>query len=242
MSKEREKENLKVLLAKKQVSVPELSKQLYISESSVRRDLMRLEKQQLIKRVHGGAIIEENSVSSLKIPFVIRELEQSDAKIAIAKKAIEYINDCDVIFLDASSSAYALVPYLTTKHQLTVITSGIKTLLALGEYGIKAISTGGDLVSSEQALVGEECYKTIAAFNADAAFFSCRGLSDDGLMTDISPEEVYVRRRMIAQSKNAYLMCASEKIGKKYTHNLGSIREITAVLSEKELPAQLNCQ
>lgn len=239
MSKEREKEILKVLLAKKQVSVRELSKKLYISESSVRRDLMRLEKQQLIKRVHGGAIIEENSVSSLKIPFVLRELEQSDAKIVISKKAMDYINDCDVIFLDASSSAYALVPFLAAKNHLTVITSGIKTLLALGEYGIKAISTGGDLIPSEQALVGEECYKTIAAFNADAVFFSCRGLSDDGFMTDISPDEIYVRRRMIAQSKKSYLLCASEKIGKKYVHNLGSINEISAVLSEKELPQPL---
>lgn len=236
MSKEREKEILKVLLAKKQVSVQELSKMLYISESSVRRDLMRLEKQQLIRRVHGGAIVEESSISSLKIPFALRELEQSDAKIIIAKKAIEQINDYDVIFLDASSSAYALVPYLTAKSHLTVITSGIKTLLRLGEYGINAIGTGGKLLPSEQALIGEECHKTISAFNADSVFFSCRGLTEDGFMSDISAEEVYVRQHMIAHSKRSYLMCASEKIGKKYTHNMGSIKDISMVLSEKDLP------
>ena len=146
MSKEREKEILKLLLSKKRVMVPELAKILFTSESSIRRDLTSLEKQQLIKRVHGGAVIEENSASALKIPFVIRELEQSDAKIEIAKKAIGYVNVYDVIFLDASSSAYNLIPYLAVKNHLTVVTSGVKTLSKLGDYGIKAVSTGGELL------------------------------------------------------------------------------------------------
>ena len=88
MSKEREREILKLLLVKKKITVNELSNLLFASESSIRRDLARLENQQLVKRIHGGAIIEENSISTLKIPFIIRELEQSDAKIKIAKQAI----------------------------------------------------------------------------------------------------------------------------------------------------------
>lgn len=239
MSKEREKEILKLLLSKKRVMVSELAKILFTSESSIRRDLTSLEKQQLIKRVHGGAVIEENSASALKIPFVIRELEQSDAKIEIAKKAIGYVNDYDVIFLDASSSAYNLIPYLAVKNHLTVITSGVKTLSKLGDYGIKAVSTGGELLPSSQSLVGEAAYKCIKAINADIVFFSCRGLSDDGYLTDISDQEDYVRRRMIEHSKRSYMLCASDKIGHKYFHNLCSIRDITGVICEEELPVHL---
>lgn len=236
MSKEREKEILKLLLAKKKITVKELSKQLFTSESSIRRDLAGLENQQLVKRIHGGAVIEENSISTLKIPFVIRELEQSDAKIKIAKQAVEYINDYDVIFLDASSSAYNLVPFLAVKNHLTVITSGIKTLVKLGEYGIKAISTGGELLPSCQSLVGEEAYRTIESFNANSVFFSCRGLSDDGFLTDISDSENNVRRKMIAHSKNAYLMCASNKLGQKYFHNLCTVKDISKVICDTPLP------
>ena len=128
MSKEREKEILKLLLANKKVTVSELSEKLYTSASSVRRDLARLEKQGLLKRIHGGAEILEDSLSSLKIPFAMRELEQSDAKILIAKKAIGLVSDYDVIFMDSSSSAYTLIPYLASKNHLTVITNGVKTL------------------------------------------------------------------------------------------------------------------
>ncbi len=239
MSKEREKEILRLLLAKKKITVNELSNLLFTSESSIRRDLARLENQQLVKRIHGGAIIEENSISTLKIPFVMRELEQSDAKIKIAKQAIEYINDYDVIFLDASSSAYSLVPFLAVKNHLTVITSGTKTLVKLGEYGIKAISTGGELLPSCQSLVGEEAYRTIESFNANSVFFSCRGLSDDGFLTDISDSENNVRRKMIAHSKNAYLMCASNKLGQKYFHNLCTVKDISKVICDTPLPEHL---
>ena len=232
MSKEREKEILKLLLSKKKITVNELSESLFTSESSIRRDLASLEKQHLIKRIHGGAMIEENSISTLKIPFVIRELEQSDAKIEMAKQAVNYINDYDVIFLDASSSAYSLVPFLAVKNHLTVITSGIKTLLKLGDYGIKAISTGGELLPSCQSLIGEEAYKTIESFNANAVFFSCRGLSDDGYLTDISEQENNVRKKMIAHSENSYLMCASNKLGKKYFHNLCMVKDISRVICE----------
>ena len=176
MNKEREREILTLLVAseKKRLSVKELAERLYTSESSVRRDLASLEQKQLIRRTHGGAEIEKNSISEQKIPFVIRELEQSGAKIEIAKNAIGHIKDYDVIFLDASSSAYNLVPYLAMKSHLTVITSGIKALSKLGDYGIRAISTGGVLLPECQSLVGNEAQRTISQFNADAAFFSIR--------------------------------------------------------------------
>ena len=236
MSKEREKEILKQLLSKKQLSVNELSEILYTSKSSIRRDLASLENQQLIKRVHGGAKIEESSASALKIPFVIRELEQSDAKIDMAKQAINYVSDFDVIFLDASSSAYSLIPFLAVKNHLTVITSGIKALLKLGEYGIKAISTGGVLLPSCQSLVGEDAYRTIECYNANVFFFSCRGLSNEGFLTDISDQENNVRKRMIAHSEKSYLLCAGNKIGKKYFHNLCTVNDISRVISNVPVP------
>ena len=142
-----------------------------------------------MKRVHGGAVIEENSVSTMKIPFVLRELEESDAKVEMAKKAI---------------------------------------------------STGGDLLPSCRSLVGEEAYRTILSYNANIAFFSCRGLSDDGYLTDISETENLVRRRLIEHSEKSYLMCASNKIGKKYFHNLCSAKDISGIICEKELPPALS--
>ena len=229
---DREKKILEILLREKKVSVKQLSGALFVSEPSVRRDLQSLEKQNLIKRIHGGAVLEENAVSKNKIPFLIREYEQSDAKTIIAKKAIQLIHDNDIIFLDASTSCYYLIPFLTSKSNITVITNGVKALMKLAEYGINTISTGGALLNNCLALVGEEAHKTIDAYNADIALFSCRGVSEDGYITDISPEENNVRKKMIRHAKKSYLLCAGEKMGKVYFHNLCHREDITGIVRE----------
>lgn len=239
MNKDREKFILEKLLSQKQVTVKELAKQLYTSEPSIRRDLASLENQNLLRRIHGGAVLSENTLSELKIPFAIRELEQCDAKLIMAKKAINLVSDNDVIFLDASSSAYALIPFLATKKNLTVITSGIKTISKLAEYNINSISTGGKLINSCLSLVGEEAYDIIDSFNADIAFFSCRGLSYDGKLTDISDGEDNVRKRMIKNSKKNFLLCASDKLGKIYSHNLCNIKDITGIITENPVSSDV---
>lgn len=233
MSAEREKRILEILLKEKRCSVKDLAKALYISQPSVRRDLQSLEAQNLIKRVHGGAMLEESAVSKNKIPFLIREYEQSGAKAILARKAAELVCDGDVIFLDASTSCYYLIPYLAGKKGITVVTSGVKALSKLAEYDIRTVSTGGTLINSCLALVGEEAYQTLESFNAELAFFSCRGVSEDGYLTDISPEENGVRKKMIRRAKRSYLLCATEKFGKRYFHNLCHKDEIDGIITEK---------
>jgi len=231
MNKDREKEILEILLKQKNVTVKQLADSLFISEPSIRRDLASLEKQHLIKRIHGGAVLEETMLSKNKIPFLIREYEQSSAKVLIAQKAIDLINDNDVVFMDASTSCYYLIPFLSSKRNITVVTNGVKALTKLAEYDINTISTGGTLINSCLALVGEEAYKTIETFNADIAFFSCRGISDDGYLTDIAPEENNIRKQMMKNSKKSYLLCASEKFGKKYFHNLCHKDELNGIIT-----------
>ena len=232
MSIEREKQILEILLKEKKADVKTLARALFISEPSVRRDLQSLEKQNLIKRIHGGAILEETALSKNKIPFLLREYEQISAKAIIAEKAIDLICDNDVIFLDASTSCYYLIPFLASKRNLTVITNGVKALTKLAEYGINTVSTGGALLNSCLALVGDEAYKTIEKYNADIAFFSCRGVADNGFLTDISQEENNVRMKMIRHSKKSYLLSATEKFGKSYFHNLCHKDDIDGIIHE----------
>ncbi len=236
MNKDREKLILEKLIKNKRVSVKELSKEIYASEQSIRRDLQSLAKQGLLKKVHGGAILEESHASAMKIPFMIRELEQSNEKLMIARKAAELVKDNNVIMLDGSSSASKIIPFLSGKSNLTIITNGLRSVETAGEYNIKVYSTGGSLIPSCLTLVGEEAYRTIESFNADICFFSCRGLSEKGTATDFSIEENLVRQKMMNRSAVKVLLCNSHKIGKKYMHNLCKKEHLDYIISDISLP------
>ncbi len=239
MNKEREKLILEQLLIKNEVTVKVLAEKLYASEPSIRRDLLSLEKQGFLKRVHGGAILEDNPVSKMKIPFLIRELEDTDEKMIIARKAAALVKDNCSIMLDNSSSSYYLLPFLSQRNNLTIITNSIKSLSKASEYNINTISTGGRYLNSGHSLVGEDAHNTIHSYNADICFFSCRGISTDGYITDISIEENIVRQHMMKQSKTNVLLVASKKFGKKYLHNLCKSEDVDFIISDKPLPEEL---
>lgn len=239
MNKDREKAILEILLKEKEVNVKDLAAQLFASEPSIRRDLSSLQKQNLIRRVHGGAILEENAVSSSKIPYLLRDMENSSEKNIIAKYAIDLVHDGDTIFLDGSSTACRLIPYLTERKHITVITSGIQALNLLSEYGIHAICTGGNLLNSCRSLVGDDALRTISTYRADFCFFSCRGISADGELSDISAEENLVRRCMIERSKKSYLLCVKDKFNTSYFHKLCDASELDGIVTSEKLPSSL---
>ncbi len=234
MNKEREKKILEIALKEKNVTVKDLAHRLYSSEPSIRRDLCSLEKQRFLRRTHGGAVIDETALSEIKIPFLLRELEKSDEKIKIARMATDIVTDDSVIFLDASTSAYSMIPFLTEKRNLIVITNGIKALTALSERNITCIGTGGSVINSGLAFYGEDALKTIEKYNADFCFFSCRGISENGMLTDISQHENTVRLKMIEHSKSSYLLCTSDKFNKTCYHNLCSADYISGIIKVEE--------
>ena len=129
--------------------------------------------------------------------------------------------------------------FLALKENITVITNGIRALMKLCEYNLRAVSTGGILLNSSCALSGEEAYVTIARYNADFFFFSCRALSDTGELTDISEAEDYIRLHMMERSKKAYLLCNSSKFSTRCFHHLCHASELSGIISEGEAPEGL---
>ena len=92
------------------------------------------------------------------------------------------------------------------------------------------------MLPSCMSLVDSDAMRTISEYNADIVFFSCRGVSPNGNITDFSIEENLIRREMIKHSKKSVLLCASEKLNKTYMHNLCSINDIDLIISEVDFP------
>ena len=235
---EREEKIIGMLMQKGSFSVNELASRLYISVPTMRRDLIKLEKKGCILRTHGGVSLIKNSADK-EIPFILREQEQDGAKTVMADAASKMISDGNTIMLDGTTSAYHIVPYLADFKNLVVITSGTKASFALGQMGITNICTGGRMLDGSFSYVGDDACRTVMGDNADILFFSCRGVSEDGYLSDNSVEENVVRRAMMSRAKKKFLLCDSSKFGKTYLNNLCHISELDGIISETELPEYL---
>ena len=228
---EREDSILQIWEEKKEISNRELAQRLFISLPTLRRDLEKLEKKGLIVRTHGFCGLNRQ-IADEKIPFYYREQRQNSQKQRIAKKALQYIRDGNVIMLDASTSAYNIVPLLSSFQNLIVITNSAKASYTLGTMAIKNISTGGHMITKSLSFVGSEAVETISRYYADVVFFSCHGLAPDGRVTDNSVEENEVRKAMISHAGKKILLCDSSKIGRSCFHTLCHISQVDDILCD----------
>lgn len=213
-------------------SVHRLSKILFASEATVRRDLTQLEKEGKIKRTFGGAVLTD--LLNGEVPLSLREREHADAKIIIAEKAMQYVHDGDTIFLDASSTCFFLVEQLANFHDLTVVTNGPKTSLALGKEHITCYCTGGLQLHDSIAYVGIKTCEYFKHFNPNVVFLSCRGLSAMGNLCDSSIEEAQVREALLSCSGKKIFLCDSSKFGKEYRYNIANIKDLDYVICEND--------
>ena len=235
---ERQRAILEYLKEKPDLKVAELAKLLYVSEPTVRRDLTELHNKKLITKRYGGIILGQPTADR-EIPFLLRENEGSSAKSEIGRRAAELVEDGMVVMLDGSTSAYHLVPYLQNKKDIIVVTSGAKTAVALAEANIKTFSTGGKMIINSYSYVGDGAEDFVRRFNADILFFSCRGVSLDGDMSDLSIEEASLRRVMFTRAKKKILLAAKEKFGRSYFYSMGNVSEIDGIICEGDLPEEL---
>ncbi len=230
---ERHGQIVDILKKRTSASVHYLAKELHVSEPTIRRDLNILVQENKIKRTFGGAVI--NNDNNAEVPLILRESENIQSKEAIVIKATEYIKDDYVIFLDASSTVSGIIKYLPKYSNLTIITNSPKNSLKLAELKIKSFSTGGALLENSVAYVGTSAQNFIKNFNADLFLFSCRGISDNGILSDSSLEETEVRKVMMKYSKKSVFLCSSDKIGKKYIYNLCSYKDIDDIICDKDM-------
>lgn len=213
------------LRQKHTATVAALSKRLFVSEATIRRDLTVLERQGFVKRVYGGAVLAESIQSEL--PLVLRAQQNPQSKLQIAAAAAKHLQNGQTIFLDASTTVMHLIKHFEAMRSLTIVTNGLKTAIELQAlYQHTVYCTGGRMLHNSSAYVGAYAEDFIRHFNADIFFFSSRGVSDTGLITDASSDENHIRRVMFEYSRKHVFLCDQSKVGKTYCYNLCTLQQV----------------
>lgn len=232
---DRETELLRMLSTDTAVSVEELAKRLFVSMPTIRRDLTTLAERGLILRTHGGATLRHDTAEN-RMPLYLRQGRNSREKRQIAESAVSLVKSGNIIFLDASTTVSYLVPLLADVKDIIVITSGVRTAMALSETSIKALCTGGLMINSSFSYIGQDAADMVRHYNADLFFFSCHGLSDDGMLTDTSREENDLRAEMMRRAKKNVLLVDDSKFGLPCWHNLCHVSDVDRVYCNAPLP------
>lgn len=208
---ERQHNILELLRHHKFMDVHKLSKLLFASESTVRRDLSILENAGLIRRTFGGAALLEGL--NAEVPLAVRVDKYNTEKEKIAQLASALLTGDNTIIIDSSSTAFKLIPYVQA-HRSTVLTNSPKAAIELAKYpDVKVYSTGGSLRENSLSYVGRIAKQATALFNLDAMFFSCVGVSMENGLTDTNEDEADLKNTMMRHSRKKVALIDSSKFG-----------------------------
>lgn len=218
------------------VSVADLVESLSVSDETVRRDLKDLEKEGLLRRVHGGAI----GVSSNRDkPIMERVQKQTKEKGIIAKLAVELISDHSSIFLHIGSTTEALARQLGRFSDLKVYTNSLSVaLIAKEHFGVSVFMTPGRLRKDEADLVGYDTISYLEEYYFDTAFMSVAGVDLERGFMDYDEDEVRVRQTIVNCARNKVVMADSSKFGKSANMRTVSFEEVDRFVTDRKPDAE----
>jgi len=229
---ERRQKIVEIIQTDRKVHVSNLSQLFDVTEETIRRDLEKLENDNMLTRTYGGAVLNQHTSEDLSFPT--RKSINSELKQKIALKAAQLINNGTTIMMDTSSTCLELLPILQDKRDITIITNSIKIPHDFSNSDFNIISTGGTLRAFSLALVGSAAHNTLQNYYVDMTIMSCKGLSlDKGIMESNEPESE-LKKRMVKQAEKVILLADHTKFNKTAFIKLFDFSYIDYVITDCE--------
>jgi len=213
------------------LGIADLCKEFGISEATVRRDLVFLEKSHLITRTYGGALADYN----LRFPsFRSRRATGTEGKQIIARLAYSLLRPEQVIYLDAGTTIFALAEAIRSNpvRPLACVTSNLPAADLLAEVdGVSVYLLGGQLLRRQSVLLGDEACRSAAHWKFDLAFLGAEGMTREGVWNS-SPAVVALQKAVLAQSRASAILLDRTKLGRTAPSFLGGWETVTALLTD----------
>lgn len=221
------------------VRVDELAKALEVSAATIRRDLVELEKNGVLKRVHGGAVPAPRNLDEPL--FDAKAAINNKQKQWIADLALSQIGPGDSVFLDGGSTVLALAQRLPRMTDLTVVTNSLRVASLLSGSGPRMIMVGGDFRRLSQVFVGALSRPMLDTLHVDCAFMGTIGLDMEEGMTTTDPREALTKELVIENASRVVLLADSSKFNSVSFVRFAGVEDIDAIITDPGAP-QTTCE
>lgn len=208
------------------ITVQELVDTLHHSESTIRRDLSQLEADGELIRIHGGA--KRKVAISTEDTMEEKTVKNVQNKQSIAKMAADIVQDHEVIYLDAGTTTFEMIPYLKDK-EITVVTNGVPHASLLTDLKIETILLGGKIKQNTKAIIGTLAQEQMEDYRFSRAFLGMNSIDKEVGYTTPDLEEAIMKKVAIAQTGEAYVLIDPSKFGKVSFVKVSDIEDCTII-------------
>ncbi len=217
------------------VKVSDLTATFGVSIETIRRDLEALEKEDLLKRVYGGAILKDHR--SKEPTFQKRQEKNADDKYRIGRLASTFVEDGDVIAIDLGTTTMEMAIALKEKAtRVIAITNSIPIAAELSKSeNAEVILIGGHVRGGELSVGGDVLTETnMRMFQTDKIFLGVGGLTEAFGITDYKTEEMAFRRIGVERTQKVFALADHSKFGVTAMNQICELDRIDTVITDSK--------
>jgi DeoR family transcriptional regulator, fructose operon transcriptional repressor len=214
------------------VSLEDLCTHLGASKATIRRDLIDLEANRTIRRVHGGAISMVTREDALD--FKLLAVSCQEEKTRIGQTVANLIQDGQTIILGGGSTVTEVARRLIDRP-IQIITNSIPVAQIFWDCRQTEITlTGGYMYPRLGIQLGPICERMLHSVSADLTIIGIRGITERGL-SDSSALVVESIRAMMKCSQRVIIVADHSKFGRNAMVHVADLSEINQIVSDRDL-------
>ncbi len=222
---------LNILSNGHQANVNELSQKLSVSPATVRQDLSSLENKGFLRRIHGGAVIDESDDISHRMSVNYQK------KLDIARAAKGLVRDGETIFIESGSINALFAKEVGSINNITIITCNAFIARQVESENIgNVILIGGIYQKESQNLVGNLATLCVEHLNFSKAFIGVDGFTPDTGFTGRDMMRAELNSKIIQKSNKVFILSDSSKFGKIALSKYCDPSEVDYLITDHDLP------
>lgn len=238
IAKQRQIEIIKLLNVQSSVSTQSLSERLGVSQSTIKRDLIELEKEGKLKREHGGAV-NINALETLRAndetPILDKVLVRDKEKEAICFLASKLIKDGDLIFVDSGSTPLYLSKYISNKD-ITVVTNSL-LFSTSSHFKGNIILLGGNFDYKNMITTGGQTLNMLDTYRFDLCFLGANGIDiNTGEAMVTRDSTALIKRKVLKRSHQKVLLVDHTKFDVQAPYTFSELGSFDVIYSNKKQP------
>ena len=207
----------------------ELAIELGVSEDTIRRDLNQLSHNGLILKVHGGALSTHQKLYHYNENSVFNR----ENKVVLAKKVVLLFKDGMTIIMSGGTTNLEVSRLIPDNIKLTIYTYSLSIAMQLTEHpNVDVIIIGGKLHKQALVTVGVNVVKILSTIKADLCIMGTSGIDIDEGITEVGYEVSFVKRVMIASSKQVVALVTSDKLNTSQRYPVCDLFEIDKLITD----------
>ncbi len=223
----------RLVLENGSVEVADLARRFAVTAETIRRDLSELQSSGLLRRVHGGAVLQESAGHE---PMLIaRDVQRPVEKLRIAEAAARLVPERGSVMMDSGSTLQRLAEVFPSGRAAHVLTNSLPCALTLSERGVEPVTVlGGQVRSNTRAMVDASTVDAVRELLVDVLFISCDGLSFRRGLTTPYRDESMVKRAMIQSAKRVIALVDHSKLGNSQLYPYARFNEIDVLITDDQ--------